>query len=295
MVGVDAADDAGVIRLADDRALVQSVDFFTPVVDDPFDWGRIAAANALSDLYAMGAKPLTALQLVGWPRDRLGYALLARVLEGGASVMAAARCVIVGGHSIDDPEPKFGFAVTGTVDPAGVITTSGALAGDALVITKPIGTGIIATAIKRGACPETVRDAAVATMAALNDTAGAALTVAGAHAATDVTGFGLAGHLAEMLDGSSVSVEVDVERVPVVPGTRDLLAAGMFPGGSERNLESVRHRFTGAVDEPTIRLLADAQTSGGLLIALPVDGVPAIPGAIPIGRFVEGTGLIHLR
>jgi selenide, water dikinase len=290
IVGFATADDAGVVRLGDGRALVQTVDFFTPVVDDAYDWGRIAAANALSDVYAMGGTPLSALQLVGWPRDALPFELLERVVLGGADVMALAGCTVVGGHSIDDPEPKYGFAVTGLVDPDQVVTNAGARPGHVLVLTKPIGTGIITTALKRGACPDDVLAAAVDSMAALNDGAAGAMLAAGAGAATDVTGYGLLGHLREMLSASGVSAVVDVASVPVLPGAPELLDAGHYPGGSSRNLVAVSPYLSGG-SERDRRLLADAQTSGGLLIAVPADGLEsllALPGFFEIGRIVDG-------
>lgn len=270
IVGIDGADDAGVFRLRDDLALVQTVDFFTPIVDDAHDWGRIAAANALSDVYAMGGTPLTALQLVGWPRDDLPMDLLARVVDGGVEVLGEAGCLLVGGHSIDDREPKYGFAVTGIVHPDDLITNAGAKPGDVLYLTKPIGTGIIATAIKSGTASVEARDAAVASMTALNDGAARAARRVRLAAGTDVTGFGLLGHLAEILRSSHVSAEIEAAAVPVLPEAEELAAAGMIPGGTTRNLTAVR-RITdfGATPDATQLLLADAQTSGGLLLAVP--------------------------
>ncbi len=240
IVGVATSDDAGVMRLpgGDGRVLVQTVDFFTPIVDDPGDWGRIAATNALSDIYAMGATPLTALQLLGWPRDTLAFEAASEVVLGGAEVMATAGCVIVGGHSIDDPEPTYGFAVTGLVDESGVITNGGARPGDALVLTKPLGAGIATTAHKAGRCPPGVLDQVVSNMATLNDRAGAALRPNQAHAATDVTGFGLLGHLTEMLEASGVGAVVEMSQVPVIEGIRELYRQGFYPGGSRRNLQA---------------------------------------------------------
>jgi selenide, water dikinase len=287
LVGPATADDAGVFRLSDERALVQTVDFFTPVVDDAHDWGRIAAANALSDVYAMGGEPMTALQVVAWPRNILSFELLGEVLRGGADVMAEAGCVIVGGHSIDDPEPKYGFAVTGIVDPARMTSNAAARPGDVLVLTKPIGTGIISTAIKREVCPEPVRVAAVESMARLNRDAAHAMLRAGASAATDVTGFGLLGHLAEVLAASRVGAGIDADAVPVLEGAWALLDEGSYPGGSERNLAAVENLVDGDADVRTLRMLADAQTSGGLLIAVPRGGVTeileSVDGATVIG------------
>jgi selenide,water dikinase len=272
IVGFDGADDAGVFRITPDTALVQTVDFFTPIVDDPGDWGRIAAANALSDVYAMGGIPLTALQIVGWPRETLPFDMLGDVLTAAAEVMAIAGVTIVGGHSIDDAEPKVGFAVTGTVHPDRVLRNSGGRPGDVLVLTKPIGTGVVATAIKRGKATAEARDTAVAAMVSLNDRAGRAAVAAEASAATDVTGFGLLGHLGEML--GSVGAELDAASVPLLPGAAELAAAGMISGGTRRNLEHATG-FTdfGDTDEVMRLLLADAQTSGGLLIAVAPDHV----------------------
>ncbi len=269
LVGIGNADDAGVYRLGDDVALVQTVDFFTPIVDEAFDWGRIAAANALSDVYAMGGTPLTALQLVGWPRDLLPFDLLGEVLAGGAAILEEAGCTLVGGHSIDDNEPKYGLAVTGLVHPDDVVGNSGARPGDALVLTKPIGTGFVTTGIKRGVTDDAARDAAVEVMVRLNAGAATAMRRVGANAATDITGFGLLGHLGEMIRASNVSAEVELGAVPLLPGARELAAENVVPGGTERNLTAAR-RFTqfGDVDHVGQLLLADAQTSGGLLIAI---------------------------
>ena len=299
VVGAATSDDAGVLLLpgSDGRALVQTVDFFTPIVDDPVAWGRIGAANALSDIYAMGAKPVSALQLLGWPRDVLPFDVAGEVIRGGADVMAEAGCVIVGGHSIDDAEPTYGFAVTGIIDIADVITNAGAQVGDRLVLTKPLGSGVVTTAIKAGVCPPTVLDEMVEVMAALNDVAGSALKPLGAHAATDVTGFGLLGHLTEMLVGAHVGAVINVESVPVVAGVVELLAAGNFPGGSKRNVAAVESRVDGR--EESVRLLADAQTSGGLLVALTADAatayMEAVPGATEIGEITDQVGRIRLE
>lgn len=269
IVGIGDSDDAGVYRISDEVALVQTIDFFTPIVDEAYDWGRIAASNALSDVYAMGGAPLTALQLVGWPRDRLPFELLADVLDGGAAILEEAHCTLVGGHSIDDNEPKYGLAVTGVVHPDDIITNGGARPGDALVLTKPIGTGLVATAIKQGIADREMRDAAVETMARLNAAAARAMRRVGVSAATDVTGFGLLGHLGEMLRASGVSAEIEAAAVPLLPGARQFAVDNVVPGGTVRNLEAAT-RFTrfGDADEPTRVLLADAQTSGGLLLAV---------------------------
>ena len=298
LVGIEGSDDAAVYRLSADLALVQSVDFFSPIVDEAYDWGRITAANALSDLYAMGARPLTALQLVGWPRDDLPFDLLGDVVAGGAAVLEEAGCLLVGGHSIDDREPKYGMAVTGLVHPDEMLTNRGARPGDALVLSKPIGTGLISTGIKRGIVDAEVRDAAVAVMVLLNAGAAEAMRAAGARAVTDVTGFGLLGHLEEMIRGSGIGVEIDAAAVPLLPGAADLAEAEVAPGGTLRNLSHAA-QFTdfGDLPAPMRMLLADAQTSGGLLVALPADRAhemlerlagPDRPDAAVIGRFTPG-------
>lgn len=299
LVGFGTADDAGVFAIPglDERALVQSVDFFTPIVDDPHHWGRIAAANALSDIYAMGAEPLTALQLLAWPREGIPLDVAGEVLTGGADTMAEAGCVIVGGHSIDGAEPTFGFAVTGLIDVKQVVTNAGAAPGDVLVLTKPLGSGIVATAHKAGECPAGVLEETVELMAQLNRIAGSALSSHGAHAATDVTGFGLMGHLVEMLEASSAGAVIHVEAVPVIGGVVALMEAGFYPGGSRRNLASVSPQVDG--DDSFLPLLADAQTSGGLLVALPPDRVSgylhSVPGAVEVGRVTERVGIVELR
>ena len=270
LVGIDGSDDAAVYRLSDDLALVQTVDFFTPIVDDPGTWGRIAAVNALSDVYAMGGRPLTALQLLSWPRDELPWSAAADVIDGAVEVLTEAGCTLVGGHSIDDTTPKFGFAITGTVDPARVITNSAARPGDRLVLTKALGTGLIATAIKNGAASAASREAAIDSMTRLNASASKAATAAGVRAGTDVTGFGLLGHLAEMLRASEVSAVLDASAVPILDGATELAESGQVPGGTKRNFRSIKASVDFGELEPAIRtLLADAQTSGGLLLAVP--------------------------
>jgi selenide,water dikinase len=274
LVGFDTSDDAAVYRLRDDLAVVVTTDFFTPIVDDPYDWGRIAATNALSDVYAMGGTPLLALNLVAWPREGLPFELLARVLDGGADVARAAGCLVAGGHSIDDAEPKYGMAVVGTVHPDAVLTNSGAQPGDALVLTKPIGLGVISTAVKRDAASAAHLQAAIDVMTTLNASARDAAVDVGVHAATDVTGFGLLGHLRELCAGSGVRAIVRASEVPVIDGVRDLLASGMVAGGTQRNLAFVAPDVdfaTLAAEEQL--LLADAQTSGGLLLAVAPDRV----------------------
>ncbi len=249
--------------------MVQTVDFFTPIVDDPGDWGRIAAANALSDIYAMGGTPGTALQLIGWPRDKLPFDLLGEVIAGGVAKLEEAGCLLVGGHSVDDPEPKYGFAVTGFIDDGRPITNAGARPGDRLVLTKPIGTGIISTALKKGEVASASVVQATEVMAELNAGAARAMAAVGVHAATDVTGFGLLGHLGEVLRASGVAAVVEHGVVPLIDGVRELARAGTVPGGTGRNLMAAE-RFTdfGDLGSAEQLILADAQTSGGLLIAV---------------------------
>ncbi len=280
LVGFDTADDAAVYRLRDDLAIVVTTDFFTPIVDDPFDWGRIAATNALSDVYAMGGTPLLALNLVAWPREGLPFEMLARVLDGGAAAARAAGCVIAGGHSIDDAEPKYGLAVVGTVDPARVLTNAGARSGDVLVLTKPIGLGVLSTAVKRDVATAAHVAAAIEVMTALNAPARDAALEVGVHAATDVTGFGLLGHLREMCVASGMSARIEPDAVPVIDGVRELLAAGMVAGGTQRNLAFVAPDVDfGLLSEAEQLLLADAQTSGGLLLAVAADRADALVAA----------------
>ncbi len=304
IVGLDDADDGGVYMTPSGDALVQTVDFFTPIVDEPFDWGRIAAANALSDVYAMGGSPITALQLVGWPRDVLSFELLQDVIAGGVSVLEQAQCTLVGGHSVDDQEPKYGFAVTGIVGPDRLMTNAGARVGDRLVLTKPLGTGIISTAIKQGVASREARDSAVASMVRLNDSASLAMTDAEAHAATDVTGFGLLGHLRELLGSAGVAAVVDVDEIPLLPDVLSLVSEGVFSGGSQRNLDSVSPIVTNSTGDPRwMQILADAQTSGGLLISMPGAGLEALMEALEasgdtaavIGEIVPGESSVILR
>jgi selenide,water dikinase len=290
LVGSATADDAAVWRLSDELALVQTVDFFTPVVDDPYDFGRIAAANALSDVYAMGGRPLTALNLVAWPLQTLGPDALADVLRGGIDVVRSAGAEVVGGHSIDDPEPKYGLAVTGAVHPDRVLTNAGGKAGDALVLTKPLGGGAIVTARKRGAADDELLARAVAVMAALNADASAAAVAAGASAMTDVTGFGLLGHLHALARESGLAAEVDAAAVPAIEGVAELLADdGAVSGGSRANREYAAGfaSFGADVDPWRARLVCDATTSGGLLVAIDPSRVGDVPGAV-VGALVAG-------
>jgi selenide,water dikinase len=307
LVGANTADDAGVYRLTDELALVQTVDFFTPMVDDPYAFGLVAAANALSDVYAMGARPLTALNIIAFPEKKLPLEVLVEILKGGLDKATEAGVSIVGGHTIKDDEPKYGLAVTGLVHPARIVTNAGARPGDRLFLTKPLGSGIITTAIKRDlATPRDVEEI-VSLMASLNRPASEVMTEVGVHACTDVTGFGLLGHLHEMLEASGAAARLSVSAVPVLPAVWDFARKGAVPGGSRSNL---RHfgsclRDDEGLDEVTRLVLADAQTSGGLLIAVPAGkaatlenrlraaGVDPVAG---IGEIVEGPpGTIHLN
>ena len=290
LVGSATGDDAAVWRLSDELALVQTVDFFTAVVDDAYDFGRIAAANALSDVYAMGGRPLTALNLVAWPLEQLGAATLGDVLRGGIDVVRAAGAEVVGGHSIDDPEPKYGLAVTGAVHPDHVITNAGARAGDALVLTKPLGAGAVVTARKRGQADEALLARAVEVMAALNAAAGAAAVAAGASAMTDVTGFGLLGHLHGLARESGVAAQVDAAAVPALDGVELVLEdERALSGGSRRNREYAEGfaHFAAGVAPWRARLVCDATTSGGLLVAVDPARAGEVPGAV-VGRLVAG-------
>jgi selenide, water dikinase len=288
LVGHATGDDAAVIRLSDELALVETVDVFPPIVDDPFDYGRIAAANALSDIYAMGARPLNALSLVAWPVETLGTAKLAPVFAGAAQVCAEAGIAISGGHSIVDEEPKFGLFVTGTVHPAKIVTNAGARAGDALVLTKKIGTGVLTTAAKRGRLPREGLADAVASMASLNRAAAEAMCEVGVSAATDITGFGLLGHLGNILRASSAAggaplgAVLAYGAVPLFAGVEDWLEAGMCPGGTRRNLDFAAPdtRFAESLDANRRLLIADAQTSGGLLIAVAPARLAALLAAL---------------
>jgi selenide,water dikinase len=274
LVGLEGGDDAAVVRLADGTAIVTTADFFTPVVDDPYDWGRIAAANALSDVYAMGGTPVVALNLLAWPRDRLPLELTTEVLRGGLHVAQQAGCHVAGGHSVDDPEPKYGMAVTGTADPARLLRIDAGKPGLPLTLTKPLGVGVLNS---RHKATGEVFPHAVAAMAQLNRAAAAAALAAGATCATDVTGFGLLGHLHKLARASGVAAVVDTAAIPYLDGARDALAAGHVSGGTRRNLDWVRpHTLADAIGEAELLLLADAQTSGGLLVAGELPGHPVI-------------------
>lgn len=271
LIGFDTADDAGVYRIAPDRALVQTVDFFTPVVDDPFTFGQIAATNALSDVYAMGGAPLTALTMVCFP-DRGDVEVLEQILAGGLSKMVEANCIIMGGHSVRDPEIKFGYAVTGMVDTRRIFANSTAKIGDALIFTKQIGTGVISTAIKRGEAEQAWIDAAVRSMTTLNRAAAEVMVRPefAVHAATDVTGFGLIGHAREMAKASGTTLTIDVETVEFLPGARECVERGFIPGGlvANREFAECSVQFAATVENYRRRLFFDPQTAGGLLISV---------------------------
>jgi selenide,water dikinase len=298
LVDASTGDDAAVYLLEPNRALVVTTDFFTPIVDDPYQFGQIAAANALSDLYAMGAKPLFALNLLAFPRQHLEEGSLGEIIRGGAEKAREAGIPILGGHSIDDPEPKYGLVAIGEVDPRRMTTNTGAQPGDRLVLTKAIGTGIIATAIKEDRADQATIDAAVLSMATLNRGAAEVIGEVGLQAATDVTGFGLLGHLRQLLKASGVSARLESEAVPLLPGALELALNSRFPGGSKRNLADVLAdiRFPEGMPEARRLLLADAQTSGGLLIAAPESALPQLlrqldgkaPFAAVIGTIEEG-------
>jgi selenide,water dikinase len=281
-VGLENGDDAAAVRLQDDLALLATTDFFTPVVDDPYDWGRIAAANALSDIYAMGGRPVVALNLLGWPRDVLPFDLVADVLRGGMDVCTQAGCHLAGGHSVDDPEPKYGLAVTGVARPDRLMRNDAGVAGVPLSLTKPLGIGVLNSRHK--ATGERFA-AAVDVMTTLNAEAAEAAVAAGIRCATDVTGFGLLGHLYKLARASGVTAVVDAGAVPYLDGAREALRDGYVSGGTRRNLEWVRpHADLSAVDEDEALLLADAQTSGGLLLAGEIPGAQVIGELVPRGE-----------
>jgi len=271
LVGIATGDDAGVFRLRDDLAIVNTVDFFTPVVDDPLTYGAIAAANALSDVYAMGGTPKTALNLVCWPQSGLPHAMLAEILRGGAAKAREAGVVVVGGHSVADEEVKYGMAVTGVIDPRRIIRNVGVRAGDALLLSKPLGTGVLMTAFKRGQLAPEYYDIAVRWMAELNAATAHAMLHYDVHAATDITGFGIAGHVIKMAEGSGVTIHIEESDLPLMPGVLECCAAGMIPGGGTRNREfyGPRVRIADEVGDEMAAMVFDPQTSGGLFIALP--------------------------
>jgi len=278
IVGTETSDDAGVFRLRDDLAVVNTVDFFTPIVDDPYTFGQIAAANALSDVYAMGGEPKTALNIVGFPKGKLDLEVLTDIIRGGSERVRAAGAVVIGGHSIIDEELKYGMAITGVVHPDRVIRNIGIKPGDALVLTKPLGTGIIATGLKRRKASTASVRAAVASMVALNDRASAVMRSMTVHACSDVTGFGLLGHAFEMASGSGVTIVLDAKSLPLLPGVRRLARAGCLTGGCRRNRDYLRNKTSvdRSVRDDLIEVALDPQTSGGLLIALPSDHADAL-------------------
>jgi selenide, water dikinase len=298
IVGFDTSDDAGVYRVREDLAIVTTVDFFTPIVDDPFDFGQIAATNALSDVYAMGGTPISALNLVAFSLAELGEELLVEILRGGAAVAAGAGVAIVGGHSIEDAEPKFGLAVTGVVHPDEVITNAGGRAGDALVLTKPLGAGAVSTALKRGFDQAPIEEA-VRVMTTLNREAARAARAAEVRGMTDVTGFGLLGHLHELALASGLAAEIEATAIPAIEGVLELLGDPELSvaGGTRRNRAHAEEFATFASDVPEARrwLACDAMTSGGLLAAADPKRAAEIPGAI-IGRLLDGPpGTISVR
>ena len=267
IVGLENPDDGGVINIGETK-IIQTVDFFTPILDNPYDWGRVAAANALSDIYAMGGDPISALQLVCWPREDISFDILAEVINGGLDVMGEAGCTVIGGHSIDDKEPKYGFSVTGVIKDNPLLNNS-ISDKDKLYITKPLGTGIIATAIKKDMASEEEILEATNNMVALNKNALKFAKDNNANALTDITGFGLLGHLTEMINGTKLSAVINSDNIPVIKGVYDLLNKGIYPSGSERNLASIKDKLIYEVGEEKIKIFCDAQTSGGLLISLP--------------------------
>jgi selenide, water dikinase len=294
LVGAASRDDAAVYRIAPDRALVATVDFFTPIVDDPSAFGAIAAANSVSDIYAVGARPLFALGITAFPREKLDSGLLEKIVSGGAAKLAEAGVAVVGGHSVDDPEPKFGYAVIGEVHPDRLLTHRGARSGDALYLTKPLGSGLVATAIKRGLCPPELERHAIAVMTRLNREASVAMIAAHATAATDVTGYGLIGHLGNLEGGA----DLDLAAIPFMSGVRDLAERDLFPAGSRRNHAAYRDQVDwGGIAELDQMMLCDAQTSGGLLVAIPPEHARqfelACSEAVRIGS-ITGNGAIHV-
>lgn len=304
LVGTETGDDAAVWRIAPDRALISTADFITPVVDDARTWGRVAAANSVSDVYAMGGTPLFALNLVGWNSDELPIELLGEVLAGGDDVARAGGFTVVGGHTIDDPEPKYGMSVTGEVHPDRMLTNAGLKPGQDLILTKPLGIGIITTAMKAGKASDESTEEAIASMTRLNDIASQLAVGAGATGATDVTGFGLLGHLGRMAKESGVDATLIVENTPFLADAKDMAAAGIVPGGTVRNLEWITPQLdAGSHDETTRLLFADAQTSGGLIFGVDPGETAAILASLAesghtaavIGNTAAGTGTLNLR
>jgi selenium donor protein len=304
LVGFNGADDAAVYRLDDERALVLTVDYFTPIVDDPFDFGRVAAANSFSDVYAMGATPLIALNIAGFPEGEIGSEVLAKILEGGSAVAREAGVVVAGGHTISDREVKYGMSVVGLIHPGRIIRNTGARPGDALVLTKPLGTGVLATQLKAGKLSDASYALLVASMTRLNKTASVVMRGHDVHACTDITGFGLLGHALEMAEASGVTIEIAVADLPVLPGTLEAIESHFIPGGTGTNRIFVydKMRWVRPKNETLDTLLVDPQTSGGLLVALPAEQgkkfVEALrasdPKAAVVGRVTEA-GDVPLR
>ena len=301
LVGRETSDDAGVYRLSADVALVQTIDFITPVVNDPYDFGRIATANALSDVYAMGGRPLTAMNVVCFPIKSMDKAILGEILRGGLEKIHEAGAVLVGGHSVEDSEIKYGLSVTGLVHPDRVLTNAGAKIGDGLILTKPIGTGVLATAVKAGLLSAPVERQAIESMATLNRKAAEAMASYSVNACTDITGFGLLGHALEMAVASGVRIALVADRVPLLPEAQDLVQMGLVPAGSYANRNYCTHQVfrSESLDPVLLDLLADAQTSGGLLISLPEEQAQSLVAdlkahgvshAALVGRVVEGAG-----
>lgn len=304
LVGLDTSDDAGVYRLNDETALIQTVDFFTPIVDNPYSFGQIAAANALSDVYAMGGRPLTAMNLIGFPTKTLGLEVLAEILKGGADKVKEAGALLVGGHSVEDNEPKYGLSVTGVVHPDKVLTNAGAKPGDLLVLTKPVGVGIITTAMKAGMASKEAEQEVIEVMARLNNTAGEIMQEIGVNACTDVTGFGLLGHALEMAKASCVKIDLFAEAVPVLKPAWEYIKIGLIPGGTRRNLKYAGGctEFEEAVSEEEKLMLADTVTSGGLLISLAAEKAGQLieklreagVNAAIVGQVISGNGVISV-
>lgn len=279
MVGLQSRDDAGVYRLREDLAIIETVDYFTPIVDDPYDFGRIAAANALSDVYAMGGRPITAMNIVCFPRESMDISVLRQILRGGIAKLSEAEVSLVGGHSVDDRELKYGLCVIGTIHPEKVITNTGAREGDVLVLTKPLGTGIISTAMKAGVAADQIIALLTQQMAALNKRAAELMLDYQVHACTDITGFGLLGHACEMVEGTDVGLVIHASSVPLLPGVEEYCGRELVPGGTRRNREFRSHMIEAQVSDEMMLILFDAQTSGGLLISL-----PAKDGEVLVGR-----------
>lgn len=300
LVGTNTADDAAVYKISDELAIVQTVDYFTPVVDDPYTFGTITAANSLSDIYAMGAKPLFALNIAGFPDKKLSLEVLGEILRGGAAKAQEAGVSIIGGHTISDAEPKYGMAVTAVIHPEKVITNAGAKPGDVLILTKPLGIGIITTAMKRDLVSPSTIEKAVEVMSSLNKTAAEVMVSVGVNACTDITGFGFLGHLYEMAKGSGAGAKISMAQMPVIPEAWDLIRQGVAPGGTHRNLEFLKDNLSPAagVSKEELLVLADAQTSGGLLMAAPAAkadrlvselGAAGVPVVAVVGEIVADT------